>query len=321
MKDMKTRIIALILTVVMALLALTSCSNSYDLATENLDAYAEFNLDKFLEALQNIEIEDGEFTTDDATREKLTAAQVYNTIVDKIVAATKEEDHVKSGELTAGDVLYFVYYAVDADKNEFFGTQMKPSSITDKSYAANHVIKLGDNFDKKGEEFFKLLVENLPEDLSQIKLEDYVFSSLTAAELQSKALEELFDHKYMRGEKSADIKVSKFYNPEKASDFGRVREVTDRGLELIREHYNSENRVRTVSTRLLEYHAEYTNILAEAMAYKCVGKDKEADEKIDELMDKMGAHEQKIEMYYDHCLAINALKASIFKFNSNIYMD
>ena len=125
----------------------------------------------------------------------------------------------------------------------------------------------------------------------------------------------------MRGEKSADIKVSKFYNPEKASDFGRVREAVERGLELIRAHYNSEYRVRTVSARLLEYHAEYTNILAEAMAYKCVGKDKEADEKIDELMDKMGAHEQKIEMYYDHCLAINALKASIFKFNSNIYMD
>jgi len=135
------------------------------------------------------------------------------------------------------------------------------------------------------------------------------------------ALEKLFDHKYMCGEKSSDYNVSKFYNPEKVADFERVREVTERGLELIHSHYNSPVRVRTVSTRLLEYHAEYTNILAEAMAYKCVGKDKEADEKIDELMDKMGAHEQKIEMYYDHCLAINALKASIFKFNSNIYMD
>jgi ABC-type Fe3+-citrate transport system substrate-binding protein len=57
------------------------------------------------------------------------------------------------------------------------------------------------------------------------------------------------------------------------------------------------------------------------MAYKCVGKDKEADGKLSELIDKMGAHEEKIEKYYDHCLAINALKASIFQFNSNIYMD
>ena len=135
------------------------------------------------------------------------------------------------------------------------------------------------------------------------------------------SLEELFDHKYMCGQKSADMKVSKFYNPDKKKDFERVHEVTDRGRELIRAHYNSDYRVRTVSVRLLEYHAEYTNILAEAMAYKCVGKDSAANAKIDELMDKMGAHEQKIETYYDHCLAINALKASIFRFNSNIYMD
>ena len=125
----------------------------------------------------------------------------------------------------------------------------------------------------------------------------------------------------MCGEKSSDYNVSKFYNPEKVADFARVREATERGLKLIHSHYNSQARVQTVSTRLLEYHAEYVNILAEAMAYKCVGKDSEANEKIDELMDKMGAHEQKIEMYYDHCLAINALKASIFKFNSNVYMD
>lgn len=135
------------------------------------------------------------------------------------------------------------------------------------------------------------------------------------------SLEELFDHKYMCGKKSADKNVSKFYNPDKKEDFCRVPVALERGLELIRSHYNSEYRVRTVSTRLLEYHAEYTKILAEAMAYKCVGKDKEADEKLRELTDKMGAHEEKIEMYYDHCLAINALQASIFKFNSNIYMD
>lgn len=184
---MKTRIIALILTVVMALLALTSCNSGYDLATENLDAYAEFDLDKFLDALQNIEIEDGDFTTDEATRNKIVAAQIYNTIVDKIVADTDEEDYIKSGELTAGDVLYFVYYAVDADKNEFFGTDMKLSAITDSSTKANHVIKLGDNLDADGNEFFKLIAENLAEG----NLEDFIFSALTAAELQSKAAEDL----------------------------------------------------------------------------------------------------------------------------------
>ena len=187
---MKTRIIALILTVVMVLLALTSCSNSFDLARENLNAYAEFKLDDFLKALKSIEIEDGEFTTDEATRNKFVAAQVYNAIVDKILAASKDEDHVKTGELTAGDVLYFVYYAVDADGNEFFGTpHMKPSTVTDKNYAAGHVVRLGDNLDKKGNEFFKLIAENLQSG----NLEDFIFSSLTAAELQNKALEALLE--------------------------------------------------------------------------------------------------------------------------------
>ncbi len=182
---MKKRIVALILTVVMSLLALTSCG-SFNFAEEDLSSYATFDYGKFKEALLKLEIEDGEFTTNGDTREQITNATIYNVIADKIIADTDEEEWLKSGELTAGDVLYFVYYAVDADGNVFFGDQMNESSITTSSTKANHVIKLGDYFGKD-DDFLKLIAENLKEG----KLEDYVYDMLTKSELEADAEEAL----------------------------------------------------------------------------------------------------------------------------------
>ena len=177
---MKKRIVALILTVVMSLLALTSCGG-FSFTEENLDAYASFDYDAFKAALQKLEIEDSDFTTNSEIREKITAAKVYNTIADKIVADTDEDDYIKSGALTAGDVLYFVYYAVDADNNVFFGSNMNESSITASSTKASHVLKLGDYFGDNYDEFLKLVFENLADG------ELNVYNMLTADELKSEA--------------------------------------------------------------------------------------------------------------------------------------
>ena len=130
-----------------------------------------------------------------------------------------------------------------------------------------------------------------------------------------------FDHAFMCGKKNKKQGVYGFYNPEKVSDFERVPEITAKGLELIKAHYNSDYRLRTVSVRLLEYHAEFANLYAAAMIPKCLGDDDGANAKFDELIDKMGRHEQAIEMYYDHCLAVNAIKANVFNKVSTSYMD
>ena len=156
LKDMKKRIVALILTVVMSLLALSSCG-SFDFVEEDLSDYASFNVEEFKAALQKIEIEDSEFTTNADTRKALVAAKIYNTIVDKIIAQTDEDEQVKSGVLGAGDVLYFVYYAKDADGNVFFGSDMNESTITASSTKANHVVRLDDYLDGEGDEIFKLI--------------------------------------------------------------------------------------------------------------------------------------------------------------------
>ncbi len=184
---MKKRIVALILTVVMSLLALTSCGG-FDFAEEDLSAYAEFNYADFKAALQKLEIEDGEFTTDSNVREQIIASTIYNTIADKIVADTDEDEWLKEGTLGAGAVLYFVYYAVDADGNRFFGSDMNESSITTSSTKANHTLKLDDYLSGDADEFLKLVRDNLKEN---VDLKDYVYDMLTSSELQADAEEAL----------------------------------------------------------------------------------------------------------------------------------
>lgn len=130
-----------------------------------------------------------------------------------------------------------------------------------------------------------------------------------------------FDHKYMCGKKNEITGKAEHYNPEKVADFENVPEITAKGLELIKSHYNSDYRLRTVSVRLLEYHAKFANLFAAAMIPKCLGDDEGAREKFAILVDEMGKYEQEIEMYYDHCLAVNSLRACIFDLVSSSYMD
>ena len=182
MKDMKTRIVALILTVVMSLLALTSCG-SFNFAKEDLTSYATFDYEAFKAALAKIEIEDGDFTTDEATREKLVQSKIYTTIADKIVAATYEADHKTEGALGKGDVLYFVYYAVDADGNIYFTSEMKEASLTASSTKANHVIKLGDVNEKAD---LQLKLKEALEEVTELK--NYIYDTSVASDLTAEEL-------------------------------------------------------------------------------------------------------------------------------------
>ena len=192
---MKKRIVALILTVVMSLLALSSCTTSFDFVEEDLSAYATFDYEAFKAALAKLEIEDGEFTTDGETRDKIIAATIYNAIADKIVADTDEDERLTEGTLTEGDVLYFVYYAVDKvdengnpapDANYFFADQMNKTTLT--SAKATHTLKLDDYLEGEGDEFIRLVAENLAKD---VDIKDYIHTILTASDLQTKAEEAL----------------------------------------------------------------------------------------------------------------------------------
>ena len=156
---MKKRIIALFLVVIMTVLTLASCG-SYNLAKEDLTKYTDgkFDVEKFVKALQNLEIEDEEYTTNEATQKKVVAAAIYDAVASGIISeATASngyfaDDKLTSGKIGKNDVVYYCYYfSVDTDKDpatpdEYFSyAQMNESKVTSGTTAekAKHFIKLG----------------------------------------------------------------------------------------------------------------------------------------------------------------------------------
>ena len=130
-------------------------------------------------------------------------------------------------------------------------------------------------------------------------------------------LDSLFDLTYTEGDRSVDKNVSSYYNPEYAERFAKIPEVVDRGMELIKSHYSSENRVQTVAVRILEHHGEFCKLYADALHSKALGKEEEAAEKYHKMLDVLGKTEVGIERYFDHFMMAATLD-DIFKVNSNI---
>ena len=156
---MRNKIIALCLTVVMALLALAGCASSYNYAEEDLSAYATID-PAFIEALKNIEITDADFTTDEDTRQAKVTEKIVTALVDY---AEKNGEQKKDGELGAGDVLYYAYYTSytddKGDTHYFDMAEMKTSDFTSSTTTVKgkHSIKLS-SVDVEDEKADKLLV-------------------------------------------------------------------------------------------------------------------------------------------------------------------
>ena len=93
-----------------------------------------------------------------------------------------------------------------------------------------------------------------------------------------------------------------YYSEENVKKLATVPDIVAKGLELIKAHYNSDYRVRTVSVRLLEKHARHTELLAAALAKKAVGLDDEANELFRVYRIESGKDEVEIETYFDHAL-------------------
>ena len=141
--DMKKRIISAILVIVMSVMALASCAPAFNFAEEDLSAYVDFDYDKFMEALKKIEIEDGDFTTNEATRLEKVKEDLFASIASTVVKNALESDKKEEGKIGDKDVVYYCYYATDADGNVYYFSNMKESAITASSTKADHVIELG----------------------------------------------------------------------------------------------------------------------------------------------------------------------------------
>ncbi len=132
---------------------------------------------------------------------------------------------------------------------------------------------------------------------------------------------DLFDVRYMEGKLSADDSICPFYNPEIAERLKRSEALLAKGERLVKSHYNSDYRVRTVSVRLLERHIEYCRSLAEALSFKAVGDDESAIAVLNSFRDGFGKYEAEIELYYDHNLHFNRIRRIIELTRSNPVID
>lgn len=178
---MKQRIIALSLVVVMALLSLVSCGGSFSFADEDLSAYADFDYDAFMDALQKLEIVDSDYTTNPEIRKQKELENIYDEIVTAIVKNSFESDRNTEGKVEEGDVLYFIYYAVDEKTgNVYYTSEMKETSITATSTKDMHVVNLGNVNDEN--EF----LTNIKENLADVNIED-TYKVLYAADIEAAA--------------------------------------------------------------------------------------------------------------------------------------
>lgn len=128
---MKKRIISAILVVVMLVLSLASCG-AYDFSEEDLSSYVTVDYDKLIKALGEIEIEDGEFGATEGERQDYINDKIYDAFAKKLFANAEEldSDKLKSGAIGAKDIVFFSYYATDADGNVFYFENMNaPSNI------------------------------------------------------------------------------------------------------------------------------------------------------------------------------------------------
>ena len=120
-------------------------------------------------------------------------------------------------------------------------------------------------------------------------------------------LGEAISYEYIQCERSENKEISPLYSPSVAEKLKSVPEITKRGMELINAHYNCpEVRIRTVAVRLLELHAKYVELIAEALRHKALGDDKEYSRLIRVAADEIGREEARFEKYYDHALAFVA---------------
>ena len=106
MRKMKKKIVSFVLALVMVILALVGCG-APQLDEINFSDYATFNLAEFKAALGKLEIEDGDFTNDEAYRQVLVSENVYDAVRKAIVNKNEKK---YAGKLDEFDALYYCYY-------------------------------------------------------------------------------------------------------------------------------------------------------------------------------------------------------------------
>ena len=130
------------------------------------------------------------------------------------------------------------------------------------------------------------------------------------------AIDEYMPQSYVEAKHTVKLSGGQFYNPDMEEKLLAIKGITEKMDQLLAEHRNMPYRVQTVAVRLLMEHTIFCRGFAAALALKCVGKDAAAQEAFVTFMDDFGSHELAMERYYDHFMAVHALK-TIFNTKSD----
>ena len=136
---------------------------------------------------------------------------------------------------------------------------------------------------------------------------DY-FSHIYGADWQEAAgllqsVTNAFDFGYMEGEKSADERISQYYDPARVKQLSAIFDLAAQEEELVKKHMTMDFRPQTISWRLLGYHAKYIRAWADMLIAKAQGHNFKAKEIAQAFWSDFGKYEIEIERYYDHSLA------------------
>jgi hypothetical protein len=111
---------------------------------------------------------------------------------------------------------------------------------------------------------------------------------------------DVFGFGFLEGEDSKDRTISPYYDPDRAEKLKTVREVTPKGIELSKALSTSSVRPQVVSAKLLAYHAEYCELLADVLVHKALGQESKAVALYDATVRPyMAEAESFLEPYHD----------------------
>ena len=134
-----------------------------------------------------------------------------------------------------------------------------------------------------------------------------------------RSISDLFDFRYMSGEMSVNEAVSPYYNPEYACRVENgIADILTKGRALVEKYYNSDERVRTVSVRLLEKHLTYCDYFARLTVAKAKGNDLLSKQIFTEYREYFGKLEYEMRPYFDNFLFFRKAESIFSLTESNL---
>ena len=113
-----------------------------------------------------------------------------------------------------------------------------------------------------------------------------------------KKLSDAVPYEYLAQPKAA-LRPKAYHYPEMKPRIASLSGICDELENLVKEHYNSPLRARTVVIRILERYIRFVRNLAVALSYKCMGENEMAVEKYEKLRLALGVDECEFELYDD----------------------